>query len=339
MATALIAGPVWAGHSPASTPTGTIPTHPKAVVAAKKKPGKGTLSIRLSGSGAYTVTGKHFRKAGTASKSFTVKPGAYTVKAPGGSVTPGKAKVRKGKTTRVTVTFQTVPDTPTPTDPQPTENPPAQTPAPTHTPTPTPTPTPSTPPPGNGGEVKRVSTDPSNSQLDGDTYGVWSRDGSQILLTSWATNLSPTATSGRGDVFAKSLVTGAVQQIDTDDTGSQGYFNSSGLGWSPDDSKVLFFSQTQPPIIFPNPPPLPRFDIFAKTLASGVIQLVNESGDGQPGNAPSLSGSWSPRRHSGPAEFKRIEPSVRRHQQRLRSVRQDLVHWRNPARQYWPERQ
>lgn len=124
---ALFASPAWAGHGAGSPLDGShTGSAGSSLAASKKKPSKGTLAIKVSGSGSYTVTGKGFRKTGKASKSFKVKPGTYTVKAPRGSVKPGKAKVRKGKTTRVTVTFTpSAPVTPTPpvtdpTAPQPT---------------------------------------------------------------------------------------------------------------------------------------------------------------------------------------------------------------------------
>ena len=109
-----------------------VPAAPRALATAKKN-AKGTLKILVSGSGSYTVTGKRFRKSDRGSKSYRVKPGRYTIKAPAGSVKPGTVKVRRGKVSRVKITFPTT-----------------VTPTPTTSPTPTPSPTPSLPPKGVG---------------------------------------------------------------------------------------------------------------------------------------------------------------------------------------------
>ena len=101
-----------------------------AALAAKKKPAKGTLRVVVSGSGSYSVTGEGLQRSGSASKSFRVRPGAYTVRAPVGAVNPRRVTVRRGKTAMVTVTFS------------PPAQPPGQTPAaePPAPPAPSPTP-------------------------------------------------------------------------------------------------------------------------------------------------------------------------------------------------------
>lgn len=102
-----------AGPAPISTP-GSTP----AVLAAKKKPSRGVLRVKVTGTGSYTVRSKGYRKTGTATKTFRVKPGRYTVKAPGAAVTPKKTvRVRKGKTTTVRVRFPLRTPAPGPTPP------------------------------------------------------------------------------------------------------------------------------------------------------------------------------------------------------------------------------
>lgn len=88
----------------------------QSAVAAKKKT-KGTLRVAVSGTGSYTVTGNGFRKTGQASKRFQVPPGVYKVQAPGATVSPGKAKVRAGKTVTIQASF------PPPVTPAPSQSP------------------------------------------------------------------------------------------------------------------------------------------------------------------------------------------------------------------------
>ena len=293
VAAALIAGPAWASQTPTSSPSGA--SHPTSVIAAKKKKSaKGTLSITVSGSGSYTVTGKGFRKAGTASKSFKVKPGVYTVKAPTGSVTPGKVKVRKGKATRVTVTFPTGPSAPTPT-----ETPPVPTPTPRPSDTPTSPPPPSQP--GATGVVQRVSTAADGSQaaysFDGSFESAWSPDGTRVAFASAATNLVPGDTNNTTDVFVKNLTTGAIQRISTDSVGTQANGWSRDPVWSPDGTKIAFASfayNLVPGDAYGGP-----VAIFVKTLASGAIQRVSADATGVKANGdswdtPGFRPSWSP---------------------------------------------
>lgn len=286
-----------------STMLGNVPgisaaaTQPVSMLAAKKKAGMGTLSITVSGSGSYTVTGKGFRKAGTASKSFKLKPGVYTVKAPTGSVTPGKAKVRKGKATRVKVTFPTGPSTPTPTETPPVPTP---TPGPSDTPT-SPPPPPPPSPPGATGVVQRVSTADDGSQaaysFDGSFESAWSPDGTRIAFASAATNLVPGDTNNTTDVFVKNLATGAIQRISTDSVGTQANGWSRDPVWSPDGTKIAFASfayNLVPGDAYGGP-----VAIFVKTLASGAIQRVSADSTGIKANGdswdtPGFRPSWSP---------------------------------------------
>ena len=287
---ALMAGPAFAGSSAGSS-AGSGSAVAGSALVAKKKPGKGTLSVRVTGSGSYTVTGNGIRKTGTASKSFKVKPGTYVVKAPGGSVKPGKIKVRKGKTMRVTVTFDSVPGTP-----------PAPTPPVTPTPSPTATETP-TPPPTNQPEVvQRVSTDATGAQANDDSFGqIWSPDGAQVAFASDASNLVSGDTNGTSDVFVKTLATGAVQRVSTDASGTQtneGSLGSFGLAWSPDGTRIAFASFAS------NLVPADTngdVDLFVKTLATGAVQRITTDANGAQAN-PSWPGPewfldtpvWSP---------------------------------------------
>jgi hypothetical protein len=98
----------------ATPPTADHAAAASSVSLAKKKT-KGTLKVIVTGSGSYTVTGKGVRKTGQSSKSFKLTPGAYKVRAPGASVTPGKVTVKAGRTAKARVVFPVKPSVPTPT--------------------------------------------------------------------------------------------------------------------------------------------------------------------------------------------------------------------------------
>lgn len=115
----------------------------KPLSAPAKKTTKGKIKVTVTGSGSYIISGKKYRRQASVSKTFTVRPGRYQVKAPGGTATPTKLAVRKGKTTRVRVMFTEEPAQP-PTVPPATPTPSA---SPTPSTSPTPTPEPTTPGP------------------------------------------------------------------------------------------------------------------------------------------------------------------------------------------------
>jgi alpha-tubulin suppressor-like RCC1 family protein len=88
---------------------------------------KGKIRVILAGTGTYTIKRKAYRKSAHSTRTFRVKPGRYTIKAPGATVTPAKVRVRAGKKVKVRITFAT---------------PPSPLPGPTPAPTPTTTPPP-----------------------------------------------------------------------------------------------------------------------------------------------------------------------------------------------------
>ena len=121
------------GPAVAATP-GSIPsTSLLAPPPSAKKQARGVLRVKVTGTGTYTVRSKGFRKIGTSTNTYRLRPGLYTVKAAGATVKPKKkVRVRKGKKTTVRIRFLKKSPAPRPT-PDPTS-----TPAPTSVPSPTP---------------------------------------------------------------------------------------------------------------------------------------------------------------------------------------------------------
>ncbi len=102
----------------------SVPQSADSTLLAAGKKAKGTLRVKVTGAGTYTVKGKGLRKNATATKSFRVLPGVYRVKAPGGTVKPKKTvRVRKGATTTVRVRFPKKAPAPGPTPTVPVQPP------------------------------------------------------------------------------------------------------------------------------------------------------------------------------------------------------------------------
>lgn len=130
----LATGMVPPAHTATSTDVQSIPVS-KDLTAKKQR--KGALKVSVTGSGTYTVKGRHFRKTADSSRTFRVKPGKYKVQASGATVKPKpRVTVRMGETRTVRVLFPS-PKTTTPkVTPQPTASP--SPPPPSSAPSPTP---------------------------------------------------------------------------------------------------------------------------------------------------------------------------------------------------------
>lgn len=324
---ALVAGPAWAGHGTQTAhSTGSAPG---ASLAAKKKTSKGTLAVVVSGSGSYTVIGKGFLKSGTASKSFVVKPGTYRVNAPSAAVEATKVKVRKGKTVRVRVTFPPPSTQPQPPATTPTPNPePSVTPGPTSPPPPA---TDTFPPAPVSGLVVtgKSPTSISLSWLnpnDSDLASVIVRRAPGAVApatldagtavnagTPLATSVTDTGLSAYTEysyaVFTQDVagnirvpavtvtartasISGAVQRVSTDNSSAQSNGSSEGAAWSPDGTRVAFYSEASN--LVPNDTNAVS-DLFVKTLSTGAIERISTTAAGVQANGASEDRpAWSP---------------------------------------------
>ena len=320
----------WAVLSDSRAQSATIPQpETGGTLARKKKPARGTLSVAVSGSGSYTVTGRGFRKTSSTSKAFKVKPGTYMVSAPSATVQSARVKVRKGKTARVNVTF------PVPITQPPVTNP-TPNPEPSVTPTPDPTPPPppvtdTLPPAPVSGLVvtNKSATGISLSWLnpnDSDLASVIVRRASGPLAPSapdggtaidtgapLASSVADTGLSAYTEysyaVFTQDIagnvrvpavtvtartasVSGAVQLVSTDSTSTQSNDSSEGAAWSPDGTRVAFYSEASN--LVPNDTNAAS-DLFVKTLATGAIERISTTSAGVQANGASDDRpAWSP---------------------------------------------
>ena len=132
---------------------------------------------------------------------------------------------------------------------------------------------------GLAGEVERVSTSASGVEANGESaYPVWSPDGNRIAFSSWASNLIPGDSNGTSDIFVKDLDTGEVVRVSESSSGVEGNLYSFTPQWSPDGSKVAFYSYAS--TLVPddtNGQP----DVFVKDLATGDLDRVSTNAAGE----------------------------------------------------------
>ena len=93
------------------------------------------------------------------------------------------------------------------------------------------------------GQVTLLSADAAGVQANSSSHNpIFSPDGTKVAFESFSTNLVPGDTNGQEDVFIKDLATGDVTEVPLNTLGIQGNAESRGAFFSPDGSKLLFFS-------------------------------------------------------------------------------------------------
>ncbi|MFG1222317.1 TolB family protein [Xanthobacter wiegelii] len=142
------------------------------------------------------------------------------------------------------------------------------------------------------GSITRISTDVAGGQANSDSYGpVFSSDGTKVVFYSYASNLVPGDGNGAGDIFVKDLTTGVITRISTDASGAQANGSSYRPVFSPDGTKVAFYSYGSN--LVPGDTNGAN-DIFVKDLTTRVITLVSTDGTDAQGNSSSYGPVFSP---------------------------------------------
>ena len=228
---------------------------PAASLAGESQASRGVLRVKVIGKGKYRVVGEGVRKTGHSTRSFTLAPGRYRVKASG--ISDSIVRVRAGRTTRIDVVFLV--QTPT------------------------------------NGVVSRISIAADGTEGDWSTLGgVYSPDGTKVLLTSKATTLvpEPDVNGDRLDLYIRTVATGDVVRVSTNSQGEQGNDASTFASWSPDGTKILFDSVATN--LVPNDTNGAP-DVFVKDLTSGAVTRVSTDAKGrQVKGSQSNYAAWSP---------------------------------------------
>ena len=93
------------------------------------------------------------------------------------------------------------------------------------------------------GQTTRASTDSAGHQGDNSCWApAISADGRYVAFYSYASNLVPGDTNGKGDVFVRDRQTGQTTRVSVDSAGGQGYGQSVDPSLSADGQSVAFAS-------------------------------------------------------------------------------------------------
>ncbi|HEX2590621.1 MAG TPA: bluetail domain-containing putative surface protein [Rhizomicrobium sp.] len=119
----------------------------------------------------------------------------------------------------------------------------------------------------------------------------FSSDGMDAIFTSLASNLVAHDTNGASDIFVKNLVTGTVRLVSSNADGVQGNGASFGGVFSPDGTKIAFYSNATNLV---SGDTNGVTDVFVKDLITGDVTRVSMGDLGVQGDGASLHITWSP---------------------------------------------
>lgn len=142
-------------------------------------------------------------------------------------------------------------------------------------------------------EAVSLITSNAEGELANASTGIteFSPDGTSVIFSSAGDNLVDGDTNGFEDIFIKTLATGAVTRISVGATGDEGNGDSSGGGFSPDGTKVLFSSRATNFVPYDGNGSL---DLFIKDLTTGAIERVSVNAQGDQWTGDSYWGPFSP---------------------------------------------
>jgi len=136
------------------------------------------------------------------------------------------------------------------------------------------------------GNITLASTSGSGVKSNGLSYAAdLSGDGSKVAFVSYATNLDPTDTDTKPDVYVKNLATGAITLVSTSATGVKGNGGSFSPSLSHDGTKVAFRSSASN--LVPGDGDT-LYDVYVKDLSTGAMTLASTSDTAVKGNGSSF---------------------------------------------------
>ncbi len=145
------------------------------------------------------------------------------------------------------------------------------------------------------GAIERISTNAAGAQGDGggssEVHPAFSPDGTKVAFDSFDSNLVGGDSNSTADIFVKDVVTGAINRVSTDALGAQANSGSSDPVFSPDGTRVAFWSNASN--LVPGDTN-GSADIFIKTLATGAIERISTDAAGTQGNLESYRPVFSP---------------------------------------------
>jgi hypothetical protein len=142
------------------------------------------------------------------------------------------------------------------------------------------------------GEISRVSVSSAGQQADVySEYPSISADGRFVAFNSYATNLVPDDTNGKGDLFVHGRQTGQTTRVNVSSTGQQVYADNGDYSISADGRFVAFSSWATDLV-----PDDTNFadDVFVHDRQTGETTRVNLSSTGQQADAEYHNDSYAP---------------------------------------------
>ncbi|HMP47793.1 MAG TPA: flagellin [Oligoflexia bacterium] len=136
------------------------------------------------------------------------------------------------------------------------------------------------------GETRRVSTDSSGNQANGQSIvTAISADGRFVTFSSTATNLVAGYTNGAQDVFIKDMQTGETKRVSTDSSGNQSN-GQSFVSYVSADGRFVTFSSTATNLVAGDTNG--SIDVFIKDIQTGETRRVSTDSSGNQANSTSL---------------------------------------------------
>ncbi len=137
----------------------------------------------------------------------------------------------------------------------------------------------------------RVSTSSTGTQAGNDSFNPSiSANGRYVAFSSLATNLVAGDTNSVQDVFLKDLQTGVTTRVSTDSSGGQSNAISVTVSMS-DDGELIVFESSATNLVAGDTNG--RYDIFLKSVQTGVTTRVSTDSSGAQGNNDSIYASIS----------------------------------------------